>query len=406
MWRLIILSLFSLSAFGSVNWSAKKQELKTRKPGMTSASSHKRITRAYHYMSKGEYPNAISLLEGLTKSVASRPFEAAKAWQTLAYAYAQSSKFPQAMAAFEKVLKIDALPLDPTLQSMFALSQLYAMKDKNAQALELMKGWIALSNKPNPDAYVFLATLYFEIKEQDKALELVEKAIAISKKPKDNWLAFAVSLYYQKKQYNKAVKYLKILAANNPEKKTYWSQLAGSLIQMDKMDQALIAMQLAFEIGLLKEESEIINIVSLYLQNDIPYHAAKFLKQALDKGMVKKKQKNYELLASSWVQARETALAMPALKSAAKLSEDGEIYSKIGALYLEQEKWNDALTSFNLALKKGKLKDQGQLYVYQAIASIQLKKFSQAKTYLDKSLNFKTTKDQAKQWLSYIDSVQ
>ena len=92
---LTVSAIFS-TAFGKVERSRTyKQQLNSRRPGITSNSVNKKLERAQILMSKGAYDKAISILKNVTES-RRRPFEWAKAWQTLAYAYAQSEKYAAA----------------------------------------------------------------------------------------------------------------------------------------------------------------------------------------------------------------------------------------------------------------------------------------------------------------------
>jgi tetratricopeptide (TPR) repeat protein len=397
------------NAFAKVERSRSyKDELSNRRPGMTSRSVNKKLERAQIMMSKGAYDKAISILTNLTNS-RRNPFETAKTWQTLAYANAQSEKYAGARKAFKKVLEIDALPYKPTMQSIFALAQLQMMDGKHDLALKTIDDWFFLSNQENPAAYVFKASILNEKgdKFKDEALKLVLKAIKISKKPKENWLVFAVSLLYTKEKYQEAGEILYKLVELKPKKKAYWSQLAGSLLNRDQYKHALAVLELAMMMELLTEEGEIKNIVSLYNQNNMPYEAAKFLRFAFGKKLLKRDAKNLELLANSLVSAKEYDAAMKPLNEAAGLSKDGALFAMQGRLWLEKEDFNKAIGSFNKAMKKGlKKKQEGQILIEMAIAHIQIGKFQSAQNYLSKANKFKDQKKAVQSWQAYLSSVQ
>lgn len=405
---LTVSAIFS-TAFGKVERSRTyKQQLNSRRPGITSNSVNKKLERAQILMSKGAYDKAISILKNVTES-RRRPFEWAKAWQTLAYAYAQSEKYAAARKAFQKVIDIDALPYRPTMQSIFALAQLQMMDGKNDLALKTIDDWFFLSNEENPAAYVFKASILNDKgdKFKDEALKLVLKAISITKSPKENWLVFAVSLLYAKERYQEAGEILYKLVELKPKKKAYWSQLAGSLLNRDQNKHALAVLELAMMMELLTEKGEIKNIVSLYNQNNMPYEAANFLTFAFNKKLLKRSPKNLELLANSLVSAKEYDAAMRPLNEAAKLSEDGALFAMQGRLWLEKEDFNQAISSFKMAIKKGlKSKQKGQILIEMAIAHIQTGKYQMAQSYLSKAGKFKDQKKIVQSWLAYLSSVQ
>jgi tetratricopeptide (TPR) repeat protein len=385
---------------------AYKEKLKARMPGLTSKAVQKRLLRANNLMAKNNRKDAIEILKGIVEKDNYRPFELAKAWQTMAYAYAQSEQYKEAKHAFTKSIEMEALPYDPTLQSLFALAQLQVVAEDYNKAEKTLNTWFALSDRENPDAYVFMATIHYNKNQKDKALELVMKAINMSKKPKENWLVFAVSLLYSKEKYKEAAEFLYKLVEINHGKKSYWSQLAGSLLSNDQGLLALSALELAMMLDLLKEEGEIKNIVSLYLSNELPYEASQIMKVAMKNKQMKGDKKNYELYANCLIQAKEYDAALPILEKAAELSDDGKLFALQARLYLEKEKFNESIKYFNLAIKKGLKKEMlGKVLVEKAVSYIQLKDYKSAMTILDKAATYESGKKLAANWRSYLNSL-
>jgi len=386
--------------------AAYKEKLKGRMPGLTSKAVQKRLIRASKMMAKNDRKGAIKILKGITQKKNYRPFELAKAWQTMAYAYAQSEKYIEARHAFSKSIEMEALPYGPTLQSLFALAQLQVVAEDYNKAEKTLKTWFALSDRENPDAYVFMATIHYNKNEKDKALTLVLKAIKMSKRPKENWLVFAVSLLYSKEKYKEASEFLYKLVELNSGKKAYWIQLAGSLLSNDQGLFALSALKLAMMLDLLHEEGEIKNIVSLYLSNDLPFEASQLMKVALDKKQIKPNKKNFELYANCLIQAKEYDSALPVLEKAAKLSDNGKLYALQARLYLEKEKFKESIRYFNLAIKKGLKKEMmGKVLVEKAVSFIQLKDYKTALSVLNKASSYKSGKKLASNWRRYIQSL-
>lgn len=386
------------------NWAAKKASIHGRSAGVVSKSIMRRNQRASEYMAKDDYPRAIEIFKGIT-TASRQNFEIAQAYNNLGLAYARTDKYKLAIKSFEKALELNALPLGPTLQSIYSLAQIHTMNKGDAKALKLMKGWFTLAKKKKPGALVFTASLYKKEGKSGVALKMVEEAIGMSKNPNEQWLIFAVALHYERKNYDKAGQYLKKLIGKNIKKRTYWVQLAATLLSKEKFPEALAVMEMAYRLGLLTNETEIINIVSLYVQTNIPYQGALFLERAMKDGKVKESKKTFELLSNSFVAAREYRKALAPLSKAAKLSSDGKLYAHQGRLYLNEENWIKALEAFSRAEKKGGIKKKGNLYIDKGIALIQLKKLERAKATLQKALEFDSSKKNALLWLDYISSL-
>jgi tetratricopeptide (TPR) repeat protein len=397
----------STSAFAGVedtNWAAKKSSIYGRSAGVVSKSIARRNQRASEYMSKDDYKRAIEIFKGIT-TASKQNFEVAQAYNNLGLAYARTDKYKLAITAFEKALLLNALPLKPTLQSIYSLAQIQTMNKGDSKALKLMKGWFVLAKRKKAGALVFTGSLYKKIGNSKLALQMVEEAIAMTKKPKEQWLIFAVALHYESKNYDKAGLYLKQLIGKNLKKRTYWVQLAATLLSKEKFKDALAVMEMAYRLGHLNNETEIVNIVSLFVQTGMPFQGARFLERAIKDEKVKGSKKSYELLSNAFVASREYRKALTPLSKAAKLSKDGKLYAHQGRLYLNEENWIKALESFNLAEKKGGVKKKGNLYIDKGIALMQLKKLEQAKLTLQKALDFEGSKKNALLWLDYISSL-
>ena len=58
--------------------------------------------------------------------------------------------------------------------------------------------------------------------------------------------------------------------------------------------------------------------------------------------MLPKSSKNLTQLSDIWLQAREYKKATGALSQAAKKLGNGEVYQRLGSLYVEQQDWKSA----------------------------------------------------------------
>jgi tetratricopeptide (TPR) repeat protein len=80
--------------------------------------------------------------------------------------------------------------------------------------------------------------------------------------------------------------------------------------------------------------------------------AATLLEREMASGRVTKIAKNYRLLSQAWMLAQEDKRAIPALKDAARLSDDGELDVRLGNAYLNIGKYDECITAVRAGLKK------------------------------------------------------
>ena len=71
-------------------------------------------------------------------------------------------------------------------------------------------------------------------------------------------------------------------------------------------------------------------MAQLYMLFEVPYKVATLIEQEIKNGRVDKNEKNYRLLSQAFTLASEDEKAIPALKEAAKLSDEGELAGRFG----------------------------------------------------------------------------
>ena len=399
---LIFLFLLS-SSLSAKDWSAYKNQLKARTEGILSPRIQKRIVRSQQLMTQDNYKKAFEILEKIANKPNASKYERSRILYTLSFAYAQKEKYVKARKALETILKLDAFPLKQTLQCIFALAQFRALNNDIDGAKKLMDQWFALSDTPQPAAYIFMANLMYQKKNNTKALEMVLKGISLTSKPQESWLAFAVSLLYMQNRYKEATTWLYKLLEIKINKKTYWKQLAASLLSTEQHMHALAVLKLAMGLNLLKEEGEILNIASLYLSNDMPFEASQIMQFGIKQEKLKSNRKNFEFLANALIHAKEYQAALGPLEQAAQLSKDGKLYALKARLLLEQGKYKMALDNFNNAVKKGLTENgTGRVLLEKGITLIQIGELQKASVAIDKATTYKSVAKAAKNWQRYL----
>ncbi len=80
------------------------------------------------------------------------------------------------------------------------------------------------------------------------------------------------------------------------------------------------------------------------------------LSSEMESGRVKRNAKNYRLLAQAWRVAQEDEKSIPALKEAARLSDDGELDLRLGNAYLNLGRYGECVSAVKAGLRKGGIK--------------------------------------------------
>lgn len=213
--KVLALILFlSFNAYGAIKTETpikkevSKATLKKRKAGLTSRITHKRLERALRYSKNKDNKKAIATLIKLLKQTKNRKYEYAIVWQNLGLMLAGMGENKKAIKALENSLKLNTLPYQQTLSSLFTVAQLYFADENFGKAKEKMKLWFSYADKPKGQAYMLMGMILGQGGEKEKALDYVNIAINSEKKPSEKWLQYALSLNHSLKKYKNALKLL------------------------------------------------------------------------------------------------------------------------------------------------------------------------------------------------------
>lgn len=381
-------------------------QLKSRATGLISEAANRRLMRAHELATEEKYADAIELLTSYLDNTSIRANEKAQFQQNLGFVLAQKGDYSKAIKYLQDALKANQLPYSPTLSTQFALAQLYLAKEEYNKAIEAIQEWFKIAESPKPESYIVLATAYSQTGKKQEALALVEKAIAESEKPSESWLLFALGLNFEMEKWAKCAEYLEYLTAQYPKKSQYWKQLAGVYLNLDKNAKALAVLELAYKQGHLEKEGEFVNLAALLIDQGIPLKAAQILEKKIEEGVVTANRRNLELMADSYLAAREVDKAMVALEKAANKADDGKVMAKRGQLLLDQEKWKLAAESLSEAIRKGNVSSPEQVYLGIGIAQFNLQNYQSALEAFQKAQKEKEDFRAARQWISYVESTQ
>lgn len=379
--------------------------------------TYRRLSAIHEQMGNEQYGDALKGLKSL-ESGNLNDYEMAKVNETFGFVYAGQGKYSQATPYFQKALDSDALTNASHFGLMYSLAQLYAAEEKHQQTIDLMLEYMKFQCDPKPQAYILLAASYSQLQRYDEALPSVQKAIALAgDKAQESWYLLELAIYFEKKNFPAAAKLLTGMVGKWPDKLKYWEMLSGAYQEQQKDIDALAALMVAYEAGLLNDvsdtlsekqrESKLINLARMNLFVEVPYVAGKLLQTEMAAGRIQANQKNLELLLSAWTSAREFDKAVATIDRLAPLKNDGELYMQKAQLLVEKSEWQASIDAARQALEKGNLKAPGGAYLLIGISANEMRDFNQsldalkeARKYDDKS------RRQATDWIKFVEERQ
>jgi tetratricopeptide (TPR) repeat protein len=387
---------------------AKKKPEETRRTPALRNKVYERLSEAQAAAEEKDFILAIELLDKMRDAGGKRElnsYELANLYNLYAFVYYSQERYGDALRSYENVVKQENIPLAMEINTRFTIAQLYFVQERWPEGIKALKQWFELSDNPSANAYVLLGQGYYQIKDYDQALFNVKTAVdmykANGKVPKEQWYSLLRFLYYEKNDVDAVVGVLEEMLVHYP-KKQYWVGLSHMYGEKKLEPKQLAAMETAYVQGMLDRDKEQLNMAYLFLGSDVPYKAAKVLDKGIKNKTVEQTSKNLEVLGNSWRQAQEIKKSIPVMEQAAAKAEKGELYARLGNIYLDNDNYEEAITAIVKGLKKGGVKRKDNANLVLGMAYFNTKQYSKARKAFKEAQKDKRSKKFADQWLKYM----
>ena len=392
---------------------AKKKE-KTRKTPALRNNIYEKLAEAQTFAEAKDYAAAEEILNEMLDATSKKSklnaYELANVYNTYAFLRYAVEDYKGALNYYQKVIdQRPQIPIALEVGTLFTIAQLHFLQENWQKGIDTLNQWMAVTEIPNTNAYVLLANGYFQLKDYDRSLENIQIAIdreeSAGKLPKEQWYNLARFIHFDRDNYAEALEILEILIMYYP-KKQYWVQ--ASHLYGEQKDEArqLAILEATYEQNLLDKSQDLVLLSQLYLNAEVPYPAAKTLEKGFKDEIVEDESKNYELAGVAWRQAQEVTKSLPMLEKAAAKSEKGELYARLGSVYLDVDKNKEAVTALNKGLERGGVKRADQARLALGMAYFNLGEFNAARKAFREAAKDERAKAFAQQWLKYINSEE
>ena len=401
----------SLSGFASAQ--AQEEQKKEQETRRTPALRNKVYEKLAEAQAAAEAKDLALSAEILDDMLAGRrdnelnSYELANVYNLYAFIHYSREDYTSALQAYENVVSQPDIPLAMEINTRYTIAQLYFVQERWKDGVDALLKWFDMTTTPNANAYVLLAQGYYQMQDFDNALANIEIAIndydSKGRIPKEQWYNLARFLYTEKNNIPAAINVLENLITYFP-KKQYWVQLSFMYSEQNNESKQLGAMETAYVQDMLEKDGEFRNMASLLLNAEVPYKAALVLEDGFTQEIVEDNSKNWELLAGALRQAQEVQDAIPAMEKAAEKSDNGDLYARLGSIYLDAERDEDAIRAINAGLERGGVKRADQARLVLGMAHFNMGQYQQARTAFQAAGRDERSAQYARQWIRYMDS--
>jgi tetratricopeptide (TPR) repeat protein len=386
---------------------------KTRKTPALREQTYKKLAEVQELIDVKDYTGALDELSK-TRLRGMNAYELGQVYNMWAYVYFSMENYPKAIEAYQMVLKqVPGIPEVMEQDSLYAIGQLYFIQEDYQKSIDYLQQWFSIATNPGPTPFIFLAQAYYQLKRYRDAIPHIMTAIRIAKergqRPKENWWLLLRAMYFEMEDWDKVIDILKILVVEYP-KKDYWVQLSGVLGQEGYEKDQVSALEMAWLQGWLDREQEYVNLAGLFMQEEVPYRAARVLAEGLDKKIVEATSDNYRMLAQAWHMAQEVDRAIPAYQKAAEKADDGDLAYRLSQLYMEKDDAANCLKYANMAIRQGELRREEDVQMVKGMCQFNLDRLSDARDTFAlcrrtaRRAENDATARQCQRWITYVDN--
>lgn len=382
----------------------------TRRTPALRAQVYEKLAAAQEAAEAKDLNSAARILDEMiagSRNNALNSYELANVYNLYAFIHYSREDYVKALSAYEKVVAQPDIPVAMEVNTRYTIAQLYFVQEQWQKGIDALLKWFQMNETPNANAYELLGMGYYQIKDYDRALTNVEKSISMTKEagktPKEQSLNLARFLYFEKNNIPRTVAVLEELLTYYP-KKDYWVQLSHMYGEQQKETQQLAAMETAYVQNMLDKGQEQVTMAYLYLNAEVPYKAAKVMDKGLQAKTIDGNSKNWEVTGNAWRQAQELEKSIPAMETAAEKSDQGELFARLGNIYLDNEEYQKAATAINKGLSRGGIKRPDTARLVLGMAYFNLKEYDKARDAFAAAGKDSRSAEYAAQWIKYMDS--
>lgn len=337
-------------------------------------------------------------------------YEQGQIYNFLASVNFQLDNVEETIDAFEEVVaRSPQIPSGLERATWEVLGKLHMQEENFEESLEAFENWTRLVTDIDAEQYYSFSLLFYQMEEQDRALahanEAVRKSQAEGDTPNENWYSMQRVLYFEREDYENTAAVLENMVRDYPKVST-WRQLSDIYSMLERGDDRLHSLELVYMLGGLDRENVLVSLASMFLERDVPYKAAKILEKGIyEDEIIEPTSRNLELLANSWSLARETEKSMEEMEKAAEKSDEGQLFARLAAIYMLNERYDEAVEAGREALDRG-VDRPDQVYLRMGTAYVNMGEYDEAVEVLEEAAKDKRSEAQAKQWIQYSEREQ
>lgn len=330
-------------------------------------------------------------------------------WVFYASIAQEQEDYVEATESYRRILDLENMrpeDIEATLKTLGQLS--FALEDFEG-AIGYYLRLIDVAFEPQSDAFLRISQAHYTLEQYNDALPYLVTHIEMEREAlediSESTYNLLVGMYYSVDDLTSARQTLreKIMLFNVERD---WTFLAGVNAELDSLEEQAYLFYLANLQNILDSESELMTLAALFYNYENPYAGALVVQQGIDSGIIEEDSDNLAFLALAYQFSREDALAVAPLTRAAEMSDDGQLYIRLGNVYSNLYDFENAADAYGLALDKGGLDREDEVYLYQARAYYELNRFTEGVAAARSAGEDERSEESSANWIRILNNAK
>ncbi len=373
------------------------------------------LLAAYELLEEEKIPEALVKLNELMANRGDNMtgFERASVLQIRGSAHVQEDMLSEGLDDFAAALETGALPSEQNERLRFNLAQLYFATERYEEAIRFFNRWLEGDVQPSANTFFMLSASHYNLEQLEEALPPINRAIELSEEPTRRYFELKNVILNQLNRDVQRIELMKQMIVYWPDELSFWRQLTALYLDQDMELEAFAILESAYLSGLIEDEGDITMLAQFYSTFNNPHRGAKLIEAELERDRVERNVDNLRLLSQLWSQAREHRRAIPVLREAARMSETGDLFYRLGQALLADERNEDAQVAFENAIETGGMDDATLADIWILLGTARFNQSGPGDRALRREADrafaeaerFPRTRSQARDWRTYIRAI-
>ena len=358
------------------------------KPTM-SQKSYETLMKAQKHIDVNEIKKAKESLNKLLKE--ENDYAKSYAYQYLANIALQDNDYIKTQEYYVNIIKLNLLTKESINQIKLSLSKICLSLEEYEVSIKLSHELLIDTKISKTDIYETLIYSYYYTKEFRKSISYIKKQMNSSQKKKENIYQILYSSYIELKNYTQAISTLNIMVRLWPKQQNYWLQLISLYQETKQYKKALSTIELSYKKGILNPQKNTQFFVNLLLQNNLYQKASMTIENGIKKGYIEEDKKTFELLISSYLNAKEFNKVITVL-SKSKFAKNKKFKKILANLHYQQQDYKSSIHVLNSIPSKRNNKIDADDQILLALCYYEENHIKETTFHLQKALHTKKKK--------------